>query len=183
MDVTDHARDAALMRVLQLHRISLPNDRILVAELEGTWKAEIGLRRNDLLGAIDRMLVAGRLVHCATLSGAALQLTERGADELRRTLPMAGRSRLGRLADQLVNACRTFFTLRIARQRTLTRLRFVGSPAEPAAARRCPVESREALLARKPASQTPSWTPPPTAPGTTPSRVLPVGSARNSSRL
>lgn len=183
MDVTDHARDAALLRVLHLHGISEPNDRVLVTELEGTWNAEIGLRRNDLLNAIDRMLVAGRFVHCTTLSGAALQLTELGARELGITLPKPGRSRLGRIVDSLVNRWNTFFVLRSARKRTLTRLRFVGSATEYDTPRRSPVESREALLARQTTDRAPSWTPPPAAPGTTPSRVMPTGSTRTPSRF
>lgn len=123
MNVTDHAREVALLRVLHLHHIAQPNDRVLVTTLESTWKREIGLRRNDLLQAIDQLLAAGVFAHCTTLAGAALELTVLGAREVANRSPDPHRSAIQRLLLGLYNAVNTPFVLRRVRRRTLIRTR------------------------------------------------------------
>jgi hypothetical protein len=128
MNVTNHVRDVALLRALQLHRLSRPSDRVLLQDLAATWKREIGLRHGDLLEVVNRMSLDGVLAHRMTLSGAALELTERGARDLEFGIPAIATTLPAQLFARLVSGWNTMFVLSRARRRTRQRLRLDAVP-------------------------------------------------------
>lgn len=122
MNVTEHCCDTALIGLLDRHGITRAADRIPLRELESAWHREVGLRRSDLIAALNRLIAFGALLKLDAPDGVVVALTERGAARLRRPVPVAEVSAdTPRLFLRLRETINTLLVLRRARQRIAER--------------------------------------------------------------
>jgi hypothetical protein len=99
MKVTDQARCAALLRALYLNGLRSAGDRVPARAIESTWAREVGLRRVDMISALERFRDLDFLVPVESGSGPMLELRENFDDAA-----LAGSSLWGRLTSARVLA-------------------------------------------------------------------------------
>lgn len=83
MRIPRQAGELALLQVLRRHLLTRAHDRLLYGELEAAWTSEIGQCGRELRDTVLRLARAGVFAWHETVAGEEIELTERGAREIR----------------------------------------------------------------------------------------------------